>query len=148
MKAAGIDTNVLLRVANPGDARHRISVRTLAHLREEGVRLVVVPQVLAEFWVVATRPRDVNGLGASAQEADAELERLLGFFDFVPEPPETFALWRHLVTSVPEVGQRAHDARLVAAYALAGCDRLLTLDPRDFASLIVPAGLILVPLVD
>ncbi|CAN5411433.1 hypothetical protein BH11ARM2_BH11ARM2_35590 [soil metagenome] len=148
MSAVGVDTSVILRVANPDDTRHGQAVRTLARLRAEGARLVVVPQVLAEFWVVATRPTDVNGLGASATAADAELERLLGFFDLVPEPLGTFAAWRKLVAGVPVIGRRAHDARLAAAYAEAGCDHLLTLDPRDFASLLVPAGLTLVSLED
>ena len=143
-----MDTSVLLRVANPDDARHGLVVRTLARLRAEGARLVIVPQALAEFWVVATRPVEVNGLGASAADADAEMTRLLGFFDLVPEPPEAFAAWRRLVAGVPVVGRRAHDARLATSYASAGCDRLLTLDPRDFAGLLAPAGLTLVPLED
>jgi len=86
--------------------------------------------VLAEFWVAATGPADLNGLSASPGAADAEMTRLLGFFDLVPEPPDTFAVWRELVRGVPELGRRAHDARIVAAYATAGCERLLTLDTR------------------
>ena len=52
------------------------------------------------------------------------------------------------MAETPVVGRRAHDARLAAAYADAGCDRLLTLDPRDFAGLPAPLGLALVPLED
>ena len=148
MSAVGIDTSVLVRVAQPSDARHGQAVRTLARLRAEGARLILVPQALAEFWVVATRPVEVNGLGASPQAADAEIVRLLGFFDLVPEPPGAFAIGRRLVTETPVVGRRAHDVRLAAAYAAAGCDRLLTLDPRDFAGLTAPLSLTLVPLED
>ena len=137
-----------MRVAKPTDARHGQAVRTLARLRAEGDRLLLVPQALAEFWVVATRPVEVNGLGASPQAADAEIARLLGFFESVPEPPGAFAVGRRLVAETPVVGRRAHDARLAAAYAAAGCDRLLTLDPRDFASLLAPLGLTLAPLED
>lgn len=144
MSVVGLDTSILLRVANPDDARHDLAVRALVRLRAEGARLVVVPQALAEFWVVATRPTDVNGLGASASAAEAEMERLLGFFDLVPEPVDAFALWRRLVVETPVIGRRAHDARLAASYVAAGCDRLITLNPRDFAGLIGPAGLTLV----
>ena len=148
MSAVGIDTNVLLRIANPEDARHDLAVRALTHLRAEGARLIVVPQIFAEFWVVATRPTDVNGLGASAAQAETEMNRLLGFFDLVPEPIETFTVWRKLASSVPVVGRRAHDARLAAAYAAAGCERILTLNPRDFADLVDLAALTLVALGD
>jgi predicted nucleic acid-binding protein len=65
LSKVGVDTNVLLRIANPGDLRHDQAVRTVARLRFEGAKMVIVPQVLAEFWVVATRPADVNGLGLS-----------------------------------------------------------------------------------
>jgi predicted nucleic acid-binding protein len=141
-----VDTSVLLRIANPEDVRHGSAVRTLTRVRAEGARLVHVPQALAEFWVVATRPIEVNGLGASAEEAEVEMSRLLNFFELLPDPPDIFERWRRLVTGVPVVGHRAHDARLAAAYAGLGCDRLLTLDPRDFASLLAPAGLTLVPI--
>jgi hypothetical protein len=74
------------------------------------------------------------------------MTRLLSFFDFEAEPIDTFGTWRKLVNGVPVLGRRAHDARLVAAFAMAGCDRLLTLDPLDFSGLIGPANLTLVPL--
>ena len=146
MSAVGSDTNVLLRLANLDDAKHDLAVRALSRLRSEGARLIVVPQTLAEFWVVATRPAAVNGLGASASQAEREMNRLLDFFELIPEPTEAFTVWRTLVTTVPVVGRRAHDARLAAACAAAGCARLLTLDPHDFANLLALAGLTLVPL--
>ena len=65
MSAVGVDTSVLVRVAKPSDARHGQAVRTLARLRADGDRLILVPQALAEFWVVATRLVEVNSLGAS-----------------------------------------------------------------------------------
>jgi hypothetical protein len=65
----------------------------LARLRSEGAKFIVVPQTIAEFWVVATRPIDVNGLGASPKAADAEVDRLLGFFELVPEPESAFGEW-------------------------------------------------------
>ena len=140
-----VTSHAATRIRNPLLVRVAIgTVRTLARLRAEGDRLVLVPQALAEFWVVATRPVEVNGLGASPQAADAEIARLLGFFGFVPEPPGAFSIGRRLVTETPVVCRRAHDARLTAA----GCDRLLTLDPRDFAGLLAPLGLALVPLED
>ena len=45
-------------------------------LRNRGDTLWVVPQALYEFWVVATRPTTVNGLGFTVARAVAELRVL------------------------------------------------------------------------
>lgn len=38
---------------------------------------VITAQVLVEFWVVATRPIAVNGLGWSAEQARTQIAQLL-----------------------------------------------------------------------
>ena len=58
-----IDTNVLLRSAEPGHAHYQSSVDSIDILRRMGHELTIVPQVLYEFWSVATRPIVNNGLG-------------------------------------------------------------------------------------
>lgn len=145
MKTVGIDTSILVRIANPDDVRHEAAIQILAELRSEGARLVTVPQVFAELWVVATRPTEVNGLGATPSSVDAEITRLLGFFELVAEHTGTFNIWRKLVLDVPIVGRRTHDARLAASYSAIGCDHLLTFNPRDFVSLAGALNLKLVP---
>jgi predicted nucleic acid-binding protein len=92
-----------------------------------------VPQVLYELWVVATRPKNVNGLGLTASEASAELTRLQSLFLLLPDTPQVFPLWSQLVAAQGIVGKNAHDARLVAAMAAHGVRALLTFNVKDFA---------------
>ena len=66
-----IDTNVLLRSAEPGHVHFQCSVDAIDVLRSRGHELVLVPQILYEYWSVATRPVATNGLGLNPAEAAA-----------------------------------------------------------------------------
>ena len=44
-----IDTNVLLRAVDPGDAKHEAAVTALTALVSSGEVLVITPQIAAEF---------------------------------------------------------------------------------------------------
>lgn len=50
-----LDTNILLRSVEPRHAHHQVSVEAIDLLRQRGHEMVVVPQVLYEFWSVSTR---------------------------------------------------------------------------------------------
>ena len=68
-----VDTNVILRaadLAHPSSQEARSAMRVLF---QKGSRLCLAKQSLVEAWVVATRPRDVNGFGLSAQFAATQL---------------------------------------------------------------------------
>ncbi|MGC4086207.1 MAG: hypothetical protein QM736_29810 [Vicinamibacterales bacterium] len=82
-----VDTNVLLRVADPGDPRHGAAVSAVSILIEAGEALWITPQIAAEFWCVATRPVQNNGLGMTSEETRDEISRLEGFFSVLPRPP-------------------------------------------------------------
>jgi predicted nucleic acid-binding protein len=58
-----VDTNLLTRAAEPAHPMHEIAARAVAELSRRDERLYLVPQVLVELWVVATRPTGENGLG-------------------------------------------------------------------------------------
>jgi predicted nucleic acid-binding protein len=58
-----VDTNILLRSIYPSDASHDQAVRATTRLIEAGETLTITPQVVAEFWNAATRPRERNGFG-------------------------------------------------------------------------------------
>ena len=66
-----VDTNVLLRLAQPTSPQHAPAQAALMALDSAGLELCLVPQVLYEYWAVATRPPSANGLGLSVPEADA-----------------------------------------------------------------------------
>ena len=127
-----VDTNIVARYAQPSHIQHEIAVRSVAALRSQRHHLHIVPQVLYEYWVVATRPESENGLGMSIAEADADLQRFKTLFTLVPESPSVFPMWERLVVANSVHGKLGHDARLVASMMTNGIDQILTFNERDF----------------
>jgi len=95
--------------------------------------LIITPQIVAEFWNVATRPRDRNGIGLAPEQAYEELAGIEGFFTLVGESVDVYSEWKHLVMVRGVSGLGAHDARLVAAMKVYGISRILTFNGQDFA---------------
>ena len=75
-----LDTNILARSAQPGHSQYQSAIAAVDTLRLRNETLCLVPQVLYEYWVVATRPVEQNGLGMTAAEAAATSSPL--FSDF------------------------------------------------------------------
>lgn len=127
-----VDTNVLLRTIEVADAMHEAAVRAITVLIRAGETLIVTPQIVAEFWNVATRPRDRNGIGLTPAGASAELAQIQAFFTVVAETTDVYDAWKNLVTHYEVSGVATHDARLVAAMKIYGITRILTFNGRDF----------------
>lgn len=133
-----LDTNLLARLTNkshPHGAVARAAVHALLARRE---RLIVVPQNLYEFWVVATRrpgpsPAGQNGLGMTTEQASQWLGFFQRRFTLLPDRDDLPARWHAFVKARGITGFRAHDARLVAAMQSYGIARLLTFNGKDFA---------------
>jgi hypothetical protein len=85
-----LDTNVLGRMAEAGHPQHQAAVDAVAALVARGDSPRLVPQVLYEFWVVATRPLAANGLGMPPSQADQELSRLGTLYPLLPESPAIY----------------------------------------------------------
>lgn len=92
----------------------------------------MVPQNLIEFWNVATRPAEQNGLGWSATETDIEVSRLEAIFDVLPDEPSIYSEWRRLVIVNGVLGKNVHDARIAAAMKVHKITKLLTFNIKDF----------------
>lgn len=127
-----IDTNVLLRSAVDTSVRNPTAAGAIAILLAQGNELFIAPQVLTEFWSVATRPVAVNGLGWSVDVVRGEIDRLLDQFPLLQETPSLFGEWLRLVTQHRVVGKRVHDTRLVAILNIHKVARLLTFNIDDF----------------
>jgi predicted nucleic acid-binding protein len=127
-----VDTNVLLRAADPGDAKHEAAVTALAALVGSGEVLAITPQIAAEFWNVATRPVQNNGLDMSIDEARNEMVRLEGFFLICEESVDVYAEWKRLVVAHAVKGVQVHDTRIVAAMNVYGIRRIVTFNGDDF----------------
>jgi predicted nucleic acid-binding protein len=127
-----LDTNIPGRMAEAGHPQQQIAVDAVAALIQRGDSPCLVPQVLYEFWVVATRPIASNGLGLSVTEADAEVSRLERLYALLQDSPAIYSEWRRLVAVHQVVGKNAHDARLVAAMVVHGITHVLTFNPGHF----------------
>jgi predicted nucleic acid-binding protein len=127
-----IDTNVLLRSAVDTSARNPAAAGAIAILLAQGDELFLTPQVLIEFWAVATRPAAVNGLGWPLDLVRGEIDKLLDQFPLLPETPTVFAEWLRLVTKHRVTGKQVHDTRLVAILNTHQVARLLTFNAGDF----------------
>src|SRR5437660_11835663 len=99
-----VDTNILLRTAEPSSAQHRECVDALQRVTEAKADQVVCAQVLIEFWVAATRPVSVNGLGMGAAEAKATLDDFLRTSRCLTEPPDIAARWKRSSLDIPFSG--------------------------------------------
>jgi len=127
-----IDTNVLLRASTPKSAQHASAVQAITRLLSRGEELLLAPQVLVEFWSVATRPVEVNGYGWPAKEAEVKVAELLRQFPMLPETPAVFPEWLRLVSRHGVLGKQVHDARLAAMMNTHGVPHLLTFNVGDF----------------
>jgi predicted nucleic acid-binding protein len=129
-----IDTNLLLRTADPISSHHTIAVGALSRLAGQGHLLCLSAQVLIEFWAVVTRPKDANGLGWSTPKANQEIQQLRASYPFLIEREEIFPHWLDLVRDQDIKGKRAHDARHAAFMAAHQLEYLLTFNGSDFAT--------------
>jgi len=125
----------MLRVSNPSDTQHDLVSEAVATLLQQGHECYLIPQVLIELWVVATRPTDVNGLGWSTEYTRDIIDQLLNHFPLAGDLPQIFPTWLRVVTDKQVSGKRTHDARIVAAMLVSDLDHVLTLNPRDFSTL-------------
>lgn len=98
----------------------------------QGGECLITSQILIEFWVVATRPKDVNGLGWTTQKTQHEINQILSQFFLLEESPDIFSLWFQLVTTYNIKGKRTHYIRLLAVMKASNITHLLTFNPDDF----------------
>jgi len=127
-----VDTNILLRAADSAHKLHSVAVDAIAAALNRGDSLCVAPQVLYEFWVVATRPVSENGLGLTCADADALLNDLEQSFQVLVESASVLPTWRTLAKEFSVSGKSAHDARLVAIMLVHQIPAILTFNPAHF----------------
>ena len=127
-----VDTNILARAAQPSHSQYPTAVAAVETLRLQSEVLCVVPQVIYEFWVVATRPLDQNGLGMTASATAADLAAITQRFPVYHDDSTILIRWQKLVSQYQCLGKNGHDARLVAAMELHGIGAILTFNASDF----------------
>ena len=142
-----IDTNILLRIADPKSEKRALALQALEKLADEGHALCITSQVVTEFWSVAIRPPNVNGLGFDTETVRTAVEDMIGQFPLLSETREVFLRWLRLVSDHRVSGKRVHDIKLLALMLEQKITHLLTFNPRDFrgidgVTVVDPADLI------
>ena len=100
-------------------------------LRDAGEAMYMTPQNLVEFWSVATRPREKNGLGVLPGQADVIVREIERIFPIVPDTPTIYEEWKSIVVGLAVSGRQVHDARLVAVMRVYGLTHLPTFNLDD-----------------
>ena len=126
------DTNILLRSLHPQHPHYDLAKSALKLLRLQNETLCVAPQNLVEFWAVATRPVNENGLGLTVARVAGEIAILRQLFRVLPYTAEVLERWQHLVTTQGVVGKQTHDAHLVAIMQLNSVTSILTFNGVHF----------------
>ena len=127
-----IDTNVLLRLAEPEEREYPVVRRAVDTLLDHGDELCFIPQNLVEFWNVCTRPASRNGFGPTIAETNTRAQQMESKYTLLPDTERVHIEWRRLVVAHSVSGAQVHDARIVAAMLAHGVTQLITLNPRDF----------------
>lgn len=126
------DTSVLVRLMERDTPLGQVAEAIVDRYAATNEDLFVCAQVLIEFWVVATRPKEVNGLRLEPAKAADALADFMDIFSVLPEPPDIAERWRSLVVTHAVRGKTAHDARLVAHMEAMAINIVVTFNERDF----------------
>jgi len=129
------DTNILLRLSDRISANYALARDATYILIDQGHKCCLTSQIIIEFWVVATRPTEVNGLGWTPERTKNQINQFLTRFTVLEETPEIFTLWFQLVTDYNIKGKSTHDIRLLAVMKAHSITHLLTFNPDDFVPL-------------
>jgi len=127
-----LDTNILLRLKNINAVEHLAIRQKIENFIDLDIDLVICPQSLYEFYVVATRPLAQNGFGLNTQNALSEIDNLMLNFQLLPETAQIYEEWYNLLKTYPINGKLAHDARLVAWMIVHQIKQIYTLNKADF----------------
>jgi predicted nucleic acid-binding protein len=127
-----LDTNIILRSKQPHSPEYSIVTQKISQWALAGEQLVISPQTIYEFYSVATRPIEVNGLGLTVQQTHSEMIQLQKAYHILPENEKILPLWIKLVTDSEIKGKKSHDARLVAFMQSHQIKQIYTLNTEDF----------------
>ena len=101
-----VDTNILARSIHEGHPMQDVTKLAIKTLLGRGDVICVLAQSLYEFWVIATRPLEVNGFGMSAAETQIRLAEFVTRLTLKTDRPEIYAEWKHLVVESHDIVHR------------------------------------------
>jgi predicted nucleic acid-binding protein len=127
-----VDTNILLRSAQPSHPLCSQATHAVSTLLRQNDAVFFCSQNIAEFWNVATRPEEVNGLGFSQEEVLQEVSSIESLLTLLPDIPAIYPVWKQIVQDHRVQGVKVYDARLVAVMSVYAIVNVLTFNVADF----------------
>lgn len=127
-----LDTNILLRLSVPEHPTRAVVADAVDWLHQNGQKPVLLPQIVYEFWAVATRMVAANGLGKTPDDADSLIDQFTRRFPVKRDERKVCHHWQAIARKYRVTGVNSHDMRIVAAMLRHGIPSLLTTNPRDF----------------
>ncbi len=127
-----VDTNILLRSAQPNHPLSSQATCAVSKLLRQNDSVFFCAQNIAEFWNVATRPTDRNGLGLSPEEVLNEITSVEDSLSLLPDVPTIYPAWKRLVYDYSVQGVKVYDARLVAIMKVYDVESILSFNTADF----------------
>lgn len=127
-----VDTNILLRSAQPNHPLSSLATHAVSKLIRQQDAVFFCSQNIAEFWNVATRPAEMNGLGLSHEEVLLEVSSIESLLTLLPDVPAIYAAWKQIVRDHRVQGVKVYDACLVATMSVYAVESLLTFNAADF----------------
>jgi len=118
-----VDANVLLAATDRSRTHHEAAN---TFLRLDPRRLAVTPQIIRDYLAVMTRPVEVNGLGLSAVDAQANANAIRAMTTLLGETADTITRLLDLIAAGPVMGRQVHDANVVACALVHGASAIVT----------------------
>jgi len=126
------DTNIWLRSSDPGHEMFPAAVGAVERILETD-EIYLLPQVITEFWRVATSTGSQRGgFGWDVVKADLKVQQLEFDFPMKYDNADVYAKWRALVRLIGVSGAQVYDARIAAAMLAHNITHLLTFNTDDF----------------
>ena len=127
-----VDTNILLRSVQPNHPLCSQAAHAVSKLIRQKDAVFFCAQNIAEFWNVATRPAERNGLGLSPEEVLQEVRSIEKSLTLLPDIPAIYSAWKQIVAVHKVQGVKVYDARLAAIMSVYTVESVLTFNSVDF----------------
>jgi predicted nucleic acid-binding protein len=127
-----LDTNIFLRLTDINSSQHQLVTKAVAQVLARGDELCFAPQSMIEFWAVATRPKEANGLALSLEVVEEKVQEFSDEYKMLEENSTIFSNWLELVKRYAVQGKQVHDTRLVAFMLTHNLEHILTINTTDF----------------
>ena len=105
-----VDTNILLRSVQPNHPLCSQATHAVAKFIRQKDAVFFCAQNIAEFWNVATRPAERNGLGLSPEDALREVSNIEKLLTLLPDVPAIYTAWKQIVAAHKVHGVKVYDA--------------------------------------